>query len=175
MISPVTVRLWATKGLLPSLTTPGGHRRYRTEDVDAFIAQRRRISRSSPLALSRMLIIDDDPQYARYLRTAFSTHAPAISIDVAADGFTAGIKCEALRPDAITLDLHMPDMNGFEVCEMIRSQFGRDKPRIIALTGFPSEQNRRRILAAGANACLAKTAPIEELMRELGVAIDADR
>jgi excisionase family DNA binding protein len=169
LIAPVTVRLWASKGLLPSVATPGGHRRFRTEDVDAFIAQRRRLEQPGHSAPSRILIIDDDPQFARYLTKLLSTHAPRVFVDVAGDGFSAGIKCESLRPDVITLDLQMPDMNGFEVCEMIRAQFGKNKPRIVALTGFPSEENTRRITAAGADACVGKTAPLKVLLRELGV------
>lgn len=170
LIAPVTVRLWASKGLLPSVTTPGGHRRFRTEDVEAFIAKRRDLDHAEHARPSRILIIDDDPQFARYLSRLLAKKAPAIFVDIAADGFSAGIKCEALRPDALTLDLHMPDMDGFEVCQMIRAQFGKSRPRIVALTGFPSEENRLRIIEAGADCCLEKTAPIEALLRELGVA-----
>ena len=169
LIAPVTVRLWARKGLLPSVTTPGGHRRFRTLDVDAFLAQRRLLEHTDPGAPSRILIIDDDPHFARYLSKLLSTHAPAVFVEVANDGFSAGIKCESLRPDVVTLDLYMPDMNGVEVCEMIRTQFGKTKPRIVALTGFPNDENKRRIIAAGADACLAKSGPISVLLRELGV------
>jgi excisionase family DNA binding protein len=170
----VTVRLWASKGLLPSVTTPGGHRRFRAEDVDAFLAKRRKLDRPEGAAPSRVLIIDDDPQFTRYLSKLLATHVPSVFVDVAVDGFSAGIKCEALRPDALTLDLHMPDMDGFEVCQMIRAQFGKNKPRIVALTGFPSEENTRRIIEAGADSCLAKTTSFVVLLRELGVSQSAN-
>lgn len=170
LIAPVTVRLWASKGLLRSVTTPGGHRRFRVEDVEDFLAKRRELDSAEHIGPSRILIIDDDAQYARYLSKLLAKKAPSTFVDIAADGFSAGIKCEALRPDALTLDLHMPDMDGFEVCQMIRAQFGRKKPRIVALTGFPTEDSTRRILEAGADSCLGKTAPVEMLLRELGVA-----
>jgi excisionase family DNA binding protein len=170
LIAPVTVRLWASKGLLPSVTTPGGHRRFRTGDVEAFIAKRRDLDQAEHTGPSRILIIDDDPQFARYLSKLLAKKAPTVFVDIAADGFSAGIKCEALRPDALTLDLHMPDMDGFEVCQMIRAQFRKKRPRIVALTGFPSEENKLRIIEAGADCCLEKTAPIDTLLRELGVA-----
>ena len=169
LIAPVTVRLWARKGLLPSVTTPGGHRRFRTQDVDAFLARRRLLDHADPGAPSRILIIDDDPHFARYLSKLLSAHAPAVSVEIANGGFSAGIKCESLRPDVVTLDLYMPDMNGVEVCEMIRTQFGKTKPRIVALTAFPNDENTRRIIAAGADTCLAKSGPISVLLRELGV------
>jgi excisionase family DNA binding protein len=169
LVAPVTVRLWASKGLLRSVTTPGGHRRFRETDVDAFMAAHRQHHRVADAPPSRILVIDDDAQFSRYLSRLISTRAPGVFIDVAHDGFSAGIKCEALRPDVVTLDLHMPDMNGFEVCSLLRSMFGKVRPRIVALTGFATEENVQRMRAAGADACLAKTVDADTLMRELGL------
>ena len=170
LIAPVTVRLWASKGLLPSVTTPGGHRRFRTQDVDAFIAKNREPRRGAGARPSRILIIDDDAQFARYLSKLVTSRAPDVFVDVAHDGFSAGFKCESLRPDVLTLDIQMPHMNGFEVCEMLRSLFGKNNPRIVALTGFASRVNVQQILAAGADVCLGKTTPAETLLMELGLA-----
>jgi DNA-binding response OmpR family regulator len=145
--------------------------------------QRRSVDYSSKVARAapkgrgptRILIIDDDAQFARHLSRLLTRKVPAIFVDIAANGFSAGIKCEALRPDALTLDLHMPDINGFELCQMIRAQFGRKKPRIVALTGIPSEENKLRIMEAGADCCLGKTAPVEALLRELGFVLGNNR
>lgn len=175
LIAPVTVRVWASKGLLPSVATPGGHRRFRTQDVEEFIEKRRLLGEADPAAPSRILVIDDDPQFSRYLSRLLVTHAPSVFVDFAADGFSAGIKCESMRPDVLTLDLQMPGMDGLEVCEMIRTQFGKERPRIVALTGFPTAENARRIIAAGADCCLAKTVPVEALLRELGLAHGSTR
>ncbi|HEY1725961.1 MAG TPA: response regulator [Steroidobacteraceae bacterium] len=169
LVAPVTVRLWASRGLLPSVTTPGGHRRFRAQDVDTFIAQRQHVTgpatRSAP---ARVLIIDDDAQYARYLSSLLSSRVPGISVDMAMNGFSAGIKCEAMRPDLVTLDLHMPDMDGFDVCRLLRSKFGARRPRIVALSGYMTPENSTRIREAGADACLSKTTTAEALLREFG-------
>jgi excisionase family DNA binding protein len=169
LVSPVTIRLWASKGLLPSVTTPGGHRRFRVQDVEFLASQYglpTGIERERKL---RVLIIDDDRQFARYLSRLIASHAAEVSVDVADGGFAAGIKCGSNRPDIVTLDLQMPDMDGFEVCAMLREMFGKREPRIVALTGFASAKNAERILAAGANCCVAKTATPEALLRELGL------
>jgi AmiR/NasT family two-component response regulator len=47
--------------------------------------------------------------------------------------------------------------------------FGKTKPRIVALTGFASKSNVERIIAAGADACVAKTVSAEVLLKELGI------
>lgn len=173
LVAPVTVRLWASRGLLPSVSTPGGHRRFRVQDVEAFIAKRQQLQASADAPPSRLLIIDDDPQFARYLSNLLAVRAPSVAVDVAIDGFSAGIKCEAMRPDVVTLDLQMPDMDGFAVCRLLRSMFGDRKPRIVALSGFLSSDNVKRILAAGANACLGKATAPDVLMRELAIPMPA--
>ena len=165
LVATVTVRLWANKGLLPSVTTLGGHRRFRAEDVEAFAAHHQTGRRGA----ARVLIIDDDRAFSRYLAGVIQSSARGIVVDVANDGFSAGVKCQASRPDVVTLDLQMPDMDGFEVCAMLRTMFGRSVPRIVALTAFPSEKNVLRILAAGADACLAKGSAVGELLREMGL------
>jgi excisionase family DNA binding protein len=167
LVAPVTVRLWANKGLLPSVTTPGGHRRFLAEDVDSF-AVRHQASAESSRAL-RLLIIDDDREFSRYLAGVISAQQRKVLVDVANDGFSAGVKCQASRPDVVLLDLQMPDMDGFEVCAMLRTMFGRKTPRILAVTAFPSAKNVRRILAAGADACLPKRADVRLLLREIGL------
>jgi excisionase family DNA binding protein len=169
LVAPVTVRLWANKGLLPSVTTLGGHRRFRAEDVDAFAARHQAIT--MPRRAMRVLIIDDDRDFSRFLAGAIMAEEREVLADVANDGFSAGVKCQASRPDVVLLDLQMPDMDGFEVCAMLRTMFGRKVPRIIALTAFATKANARRILAAGADACLPKGASIDVLLQAMGLSV----
>lgn len=169
LVAPVTVRLWANRGLLPSETTPGGHRRFRARDVEEFLARRRAEQEGVPAMPRSLLIIDDDAQYTRYLQALLKSRAPALQVESAPDGFTAGIKCESMRPDIVTLDLEMPEMNGLEVCRLLRAKFGEDRLRIVVLSGFLSEQSVAQALDAGANTCVPKSASTDNLLRELGL------
>src|SRR5580658_368823 len=96
LVAAVTVRLWANKGLLPSVTTLGGHRRFRAEDVDAFAARHQAMAGRQRAA--RVLIIDDDREFSRYLAAVIAANAPGVVVDVANDGFSAGVNCRASRP-----------------------------------------------------------------------------
>jgi excisionase family DNA binding protein len=169
LVAPVTVRLWAARGLLPSETTPGGHRRFRTQDVEDFIARRRQMQEQGATTPSRILLIDDDQRYTQALTTVLTARVPGLYVDTAADGFTAGIKCESMRPDVVTLDLHMPGMNGIEVCRLLRSMFGAERPRIVVVSGLLLPESIREAQEAGANSCVEKSAPTETLLRELGI------
>jgi excisionase family DNA binding protein len=168
LIAPVTVRLWASKGLLPSVTTPGGHRRFRVADVDAFVARHQVSKVCGGSAPERVLLIDHNPTFARHLANMLTARVPNITTEIAYDGFSAGIKCHSLRPDVVTVDLEMRDVNPYDICLLLRSNFGGAVPRIVALVGRGSTHNLSEILTAGADACVERTSPPAVLLRELG-------
>ena len=78
---------------------------------------------------------------------------------MASDGFEAGVKVMGFRPGLVILDLFMPGMDGFEVCKRIKENSSVSGIKILAITGYDTEENRERILRAGADGYLAK--PVE--------------
>src|ERR1700761_2701459 len=105
-----------------------------------------------------------------YVAEVIKSRNPKIAIEIARDGFEAGVKVESFRPHALLLDLMMPGMDGFEVCRWLRSRPTLNHVRIVAMTGFPSQENVERIMTAGADACLPKPLDLERLLTELGLA-----
>jgi excisionase family DNA binding protein len=171
MVNPVTVRQWAARGLLRSLTTPGGHRRFLLSDVEEFARSRG----ATPAARQsgrpeRILIVDDDVNLSRLLQEVIQRRDANVKTEIARDGFEAGVKVESFRPHALVLDLMMPGIDGFEVCRRLRARPTLSHIRIVAVTGFASPENVDRILAAGADACLEKPIDSERLLEELGLA-----
>jgi excisionase family DNA binding protein len=156
LVSPITVRGWALRGLLKAEVTPGGHRRFLAAEVERFAAERHNIADHSQ---SRVLIVDDNQSLARYLQDFLSTHN--LITETAFDGFDAGWKIQSFHPEILLLDLMMPRLNGFDVCRQIKENPDTHAMRIIAMTGYPSPSNESRVINEGAECCLNK--PIDEL------------
>ncbi len=175
MVNPVTVRQWAARGLLRSLTTPGGHRRFLLSDVEEFARSRGSI----PVARhtgrpDRVLIVDDDPHVIRHISQLIEECDEAVETEVARDCFDAGVKVESFRPHALVLDLMMPGIDGIAVCRRLRARPTMNHIRIVAVTGFPSSENVDRIMEAGADACLPKPLDAERLLTALGFTAQKD-
>lgn len=169
MVAPVTVRAWAQKGLLRSLSTPGGHRRFRLEDVERFARENGvSLDARSPREL-RVLIVDDDRQFVGYLDELLAERRERVLTAVAHDGFEAGSKVHTFKPDVVLLDLMMPDLDGFKVCRQIKQESATSAIRVIAITGYPTPGNIRRSLDEGAAACLGKPVDTLELLKAIGL------
>ena len=165
-VAPVTLRMWADKGLLRSHVTAGGHRRYPESEVERLLKMSEVTSKSS----AKIMIVDDDTFTAEILQDFLSDLASPPVIEVAHDGFEAGRKLLEFQPDIILLDLMMPGLDGFSVCHQVKNDRTTAHIRIIAITGQASEENIKRILSEGAEACLAKPVDHTELLATLKLA-----
>lgn len=169
MISPVTVRQLSQKGELESVSTPGGHRRYLFKHIESFARQR-----NIPLALKgntgmRVLIVDDDEQLAKFINELLQECPEIEETRIANDGFRAGALLYTFEPHIVLLDLRMPYVDGFSVCRDIKSGQLTKGIRVIAMSGFYSNDNFEHIIAAGAETCLKKPFEPEELLAAIGV------
>lgn len=168
MVSPASVRLWITKGWINAQVTPGGHRRILRRDVEHF-ARERGLHLADDAEALRILIIDDDEQFTGYLVEVLSQLGDSVEVAVAHSGFEAGYRAREFNPEVILLDLMMPTIDGFDVCRMLKQDPGTSHIKIIAMTGFHTEENERRILELGAAHCLPKPFEVEALLKLLGL------
>lgn len=167
MVSPVTVRQWAQKGWLKAVTTAGGHRRFLGEDVEAFAKERgMQLMSNGPL---RVLVVDDNRTFARYLADLLATVSDPIVVATAHDGFDAGRKIQLFNPDIVLLDLKMPGLDGFAVCQQIKDDTTTQHIRVIAMTGYFTPENELKIHQAGAEACLSKPFDKKVLFQAMGL------
>jgi two-component system KDP operon response regulator KdpE len=106
-----------------------------------------------------ILIVDDEPQIRRVMRTTLA--AEGYTVVEACDGAEAIEKARSERPDLILLDMNMPGLDGLEACREIRS--GSQVP-IIMLTVRSAEKDKVRALDAGADDYVVKPFGIQELL-----------
>jgi len=171
-VDPGSVANWVDQGLLKAHRTPGGHRRVSASDLVVFLREHKMpIPEVLEPAPTRVLVVDDEPAIAELVSEAIRAAYPDFDIQVANDGFKAGTILSTMTPDLVVLDLMMPGLDGFEVCQLIKTQDTTKHAEVIAMTGFPSEENVDRIVSCGARACLAKPLQIAELVAEVDAAI----
>ena len=114
-VAQSTIRKWSDVGRVPAFYTPGGHRRYRRGDLDAFLERSGPgRGRTGPL----VLVVDDDPGVRQVVRANLEAEGYAVrEAGSAAEGLTS---LEEEAPDLLLLDVMMPEVDGFAVCRRIK-------------------------------------------------------
>ncbi len=169
MVSPAALRVWAEKGDIKALTTPGGHRRFLPVEVKRFAAERGIKNLDESKKKISILIVDDESQLLSYLSKVLKKYSDLVDVEIADNGFSAGVKVNELKPNIILLDLMMAGLDGFGVCKQIKSTPLTSNTRVIAMTGFPSTENVEKILSLGAEVCLSKPINKDELLKLIGI------
>jgi len=101
-----------------------------------------------------ILICDDEPNIRESIR--YVVEKLGFESVLAVDGIEAYDKACALRPDLIVLDVGMPGMTGFEVCEKLRGDTAFAKVKIIILTAFGQVADQEKAVAVGADSYMVK-------------------
>jgi two-component system KDP operon response regulator KdpE len=107
----------------------------------------------------RILVVDDEPQIARVLRTGLKTHG--YDVRVAADGVSALETFNDWHPDLVVTDLAMPNLDGLELCRRLRAI---SQLPIIVLSVRGEEKNKVEALDAGADDYVTKPFGMDELL-----------
>ena len=115
---------------------------------------------------ANILVVDDEPQIRRVMRSTLSTHGYVIT--EARTGEEALESMRKERPDLVLLDMNMPGMGGIEACREIRRT--SDAP-IIMLTVRNAERDKVAALDAGADDYVVKPFGIEELLARIRAAL----
>jgi CheY-like chemotaxis protein len=120
-----------------------------------------------PSSLGRVLVVDDEPHVGATLRDVLVELG--YSVKLAVRGAEALKLVPVFDPDAVLLDLRMPEMSGVEVLEHLR----RERPalRVVILTGNEDVEVARATLRAGAFDYLLKPCSIEVLARVVAAAV----
>lgn len=168
-VSRVTVTNWINEKKLKAYTTPGGHHRVEFTDLLIFL---KKYKMPIPQELessnrNKILIIDDDLNILKIIVKALKNQKGKYETFTAKDGFEAGQALSDFNPDLVVLDIMLPGIDGFKICKLIRER--KKNVKIIAITGYGSEENKKRIIAAGANLFLSKPFDVEKLLKKIDI------
>jgi two-component system KDP operon response regulator KdpE len=117
---------------------------------------------------ARVLVIDDEPEITRALRSILNAHGfDPILAATADDGLEL---LQRRRPDVLLLDMVLPDKSGLEVTRIIRQDLGLDLP-IIVLSAYGEEESKVQALDLGADDFLTKPFGVKELLARMRAAL----
>ncbi len=116
--------------------------------------------------MTRVLVIDDEPSILRALRINLT--ARNYQVSTASDGASGLAAVSRERPDAVILDLGLPDMDGTEVIHGVR---GWSSTPIIVLSVWGAEYQKVAALDAGADDYVTKPFGMDELLARLRAAV----
>ncbi|AFL51894.1 two-component system cell cycle response regulator [Sinorhizobium fredii] len=108
---------------------------------------------------ARILVVDDIPANVKLLEARLV--AEYFDVLTAGDGRSALAICENTPVDLVLLDIMMPDMNGFEVCERLKANSRTAHIPVVMVTALDQPSDRVRGLKAGADDFLTK--PVNDL------------
>lgn len=121
----------------------------------------------------KALIVDDHPIARRGLQTVLEVAFRIERVDEVDSGSKALAAAHSLRPELVLLDLRLPGTPASILCAQLRASF--PKLAIVVITAFADAAEIKRCLAAGADGCLLKDAPITEMAAALRAIVRGEK
>lgn len=168
-VSPKTIINWINGGHMKAYKTVGGHRRIKKEDLDEFLKKNGMPlpEESKGEQKKKILVVDDDKIIVETIVQALEEDEHGYEMISASDGFEAGLQVSHFKPDLVILDIMMPDINGYEVCQKIKCNPLTKDTKIVVLSAYLNDDAFKQMKEYGADACFSKPLPLEQLRFEV--------
>ena len=151
-VAQSTIRKWSDVGRVAAFYTPGGHRRYRRSDLDAFLDRSGRGGQVQ--AGPSVLIVDDDERLREFVRVNLEAEGYAVrEAGSAREGLEA---LEEQPPDLILLDVMMPEVDGWEMLRRVQERHGVGAIPVIMFSGKVDERSATDATSRGATGFIGK-------------------
>ncbi|MCA9030798.1 MAG: response regulator transcription factor, partial [Planctomycetaceae bacterium] len=121
----------------------------------------------------KALIVDDDRELVELLEDVLAADG-RFEVRSVNNGFDAGMMVRDYRPDILVLDVMLPDINGKEVCQRVRSDSTLDDVKIICISGMVEQDKIADLRAAGANDFLQKPFEVDTLVARICRLLDIE-
>jgi len=164
-VSHAAVCNWVKAGKLKAYRTPGGQYRIEPAVLKDFMKQHGMPipEELEPKGVQRIVVVDDEAQVVEFAVRALGPDGAGYAVESAQDGYTAGRLVHSLKPELVLLDIRMPGIDGFKVCENIKGDPATKDTRVLIITAYATEENVDRLLELGAEGVLEKPFDIATL------------
>jgi len=173
-VSQQTIIRCFDSGQLKGFRVPGSRfRRIPREQLFSFMRDNGIPTDALESGKRKVLIVDDDEELVELITDALARDG-RFEVRSVNNGFDAGMMVKDYRPDLIILDVMLPDINGKEVCQRVRSDKSMDDVRIICISGMVEEDKVSELRAAGANDFMHKPFEVETLVERMCYHLDIE-
>jgi DNA-binding NarL/FixJ family response regulator len=121
------------------------------------------------MKIKKVFIVDDDPEFRRFLKEFLSDQPGLKIVGKAADGKQALEKVKKIKPDLVLLDIRMPGMDGFSASRLIKQKL--PQVRIIILTIFDDPEYQDSVKKNGSDGYVVKSNLVKDLMPAIRAAL----
>ena len=173
-VSQQTIIRCFDSGQLKGFRVPGSRfRRIPREQLYAFMRDNGIPTDALDSGKRKVLIVDDDQELVELIVDVLDKDG-RFEVRTVNNGFDAGMMVKEYHPDLIVLDVMLPDINGKEVCQRVRSDKSMDDVRIICISGMVEEDKIEDLKASGANDFVHKPFEVETLIERMCGLLDIE-
>ena len=173
-VSQQTIIRCFDSGQLKGFRVPGSRfRRIPREQLYMFMRDNGIPTDALESGKRKILIVDDDEELVELICDVLDRDGRFETRSVN-NGFGAGMQIKEFRPDLVVLDVMLPDINGKEVCQLVRSEKSMDDVRIICISGMVEPDKIQSLRDAGANDFMKKPFDVENLLERICQLLDVE-
>lgn len=174
-VSQQTIIRCFDNGSLKGFRVPGSRfRRIPRDQLFSFMRDNNIPTDALENGKKKLLIVDDEQDLVDLMADAFDRDG-RFEIRTANNGFDAGMQVKEFRPDIVILDVMLPDINGKEVCQRVRSDSTLDSVRIICISGMIEQDKISELRAAGADDFVQKPFTVDRLIERVCDLLEIDK
>ena len=173
-VSQQTIIRCFDSGQLKGFRVPGSRfRRIPREQLYAFMRDNGIPTDALESGKRKVLVVDDDQELVELIVDVLEKDG-RFEVRTVNNGFDAGMMVKEYHPDLIVLDVMLPDINGIEVCRLVRGEQTMDDVRIICISGMVEEDRIQQLRDAGANDFIKKPFDVENLIERICQLLDVE-
>jgi two-component system OmpR family response regulator len=176
-ISKKTVLNWIYDGGLKAFTTYGGHYRVWPANLKKFLDT---TGMDIPFDFidertTNLLIIDDDADYARMLKSAIKAELPNVEVTSTDDGYEGLVMIGDIKPQVVVLDIRMPKVDGMQVLELLKNRKVEHEMKVLVVSAYLDEKTRKQLKTTVADYALDKLTDVDVLVKTIVALVRSEK